>query len=160
MQERAKKRWEDQTLTGIGRLTARASRFTDSSAVELLNGEWKFLYLAAPEYSPQGFEQPDFNTDGWDTIPVPSCWQTEGYDHMHYTDVLYLFPLNPPFVPSENPAGIYKRRILESRQIGWKIRRSCGLTGQTAPMTCGSTETMPGTARFPGSRPSSTFLPI
>ena len=109
MQERAKKRWEDQTLTGIGRLPARASRFTDSSAVESLNGEWKFLYLAAPEYSPQGFEQPDFNTDGWDTIPVPSCWQTEGYDHMHYTDVLYLFPLNPPFVPSENPAGIYKR---------------------------------------------------
>ena len=109
MQERAKKRWEDQTLTGIGRLPARASRFTDSSAVESLNGEWKFLYLAAPEYSAQGFEQPDFNTDGWDTIPVPSCWQTEGYDHMHYTDVLYLFPLNPPFVPSENPAGIYKR---------------------------------------------------
>ena len=109
MQERAKKRWEDQTLTGIGRLPARASRFTDSSAVESLNGEWKFLYLAAPEYSPQGFEQPDFNTDSWDTIPVPSCWQTEGYDHMHYTDVLYLFPLNPPFVPSENPAGIYKR---------------------------------------------------
>ena len=73
MQERAKKRWEDQTLTGIGRLPARASRFTDSSAVESLNGEWKFLYLAAPEYSPQGSEQPDFNTDGWDTIPVPSC---------------------------------------------------------------------------------------
>ena len=28
---------------------------------------------------------------------------------MHYTDVLYLFPLNPPYVPTENPTGIYKR---------------------------------------------------
>ena len=158
MQERAKKRWEDQTLTGIGRLPARASRFTDSSAVESLNGEWKFLYLAAPEYSPQGFEQPDFNTDGWDTIPVPSCWQTEGYDHMHYTDVLYLFPLNPPFVPSENPAGIYKRSF--EVPADWMENTTILRFDGAAPMTCGSTETMPGTARFPGSRPSSTFLPI
>lgn len=28
---------------------------------------------------------------------------------MHYTDVLYLFPVNPPYVPTENPTGIYKR---------------------------------------------------
>ena len=32
-----------------------------------------------------------------------------GYGKMHYTDVWYLFPVNPPFVPSENPTGIYRR---------------------------------------------------
>ena len=111
MQMREKKRWEDQTLTGIGRLPARTSRFRDSAEKVSLNGDWKFLYLAAPEYSPRGFEQAEYDTKDWDTIEVPSCWQRKGYDQMHYTDVYYLFPLNPPFVPSENPTGIYKREF-------------------------------------------------
>ena len=109
MQNRIKKRWEDQSLTGIGRLPMRTARFTDTAETESLNGSWRFLYLEAPEYSPQGFEQPGCDLSGWDTIEVPSCWQLKGYDRMHYTDVYYLFPLNPPYVPSENPTGIYKR---------------------------------------------------
>ena len=117
MQMREKKRWEDQTLTGIGRLPARTSRFRDSAEMVSLNGDWKFLYLAAPEYSPRGFEQAEYDTKDWDTIEVPSCWQRKGYDQMHYTDVYYLFPLNPPYVPSENPTGIYKREFQVS--AGW-----------------------------------------
>ena len=109
MQMRAKKRWEDQTLTGINRLPGRTSFFTNSAEQVSLNGDWAFKYLTAPEYSPEGFERRDYDTAGWDTIEVPSCWQLKGYDHMHYTDVLYLFPLNPPYVPTENPTGIYKR---------------------------------------------------
>ena len=35
---------------------------------------------------------------------------------MHYTDVLYLFPLTPPYVPTENPTGIYKRNFEISRE--------------------------------------------
>ena len=42
MQMREKKRWEDQTLTGIGRLPARTSRFRDSAEMVSLNGDWKF----------------------------------------------------------------------------------------------------------------------
>ena len=49
--------------------------------------------------------------EGWDQIDVPSVWQLRGYDRMHYTDVLYPFPINPPYVPDENPTGIYKRTI-------------------------------------------------
>ena len=109
MQMRAKKRWEDQNLTGINRLPGRTSFFTNSAEQVSLNGSWAFKYLTAPEYSPEGFEKRDYDTAGWDTIEVPSCWQLKGYDHMHYTDVLYLFPLNPPYVPTENPTGIYKR---------------------------------------------------
>ena len=75
-----------------------------------LNGQWAFLYLDAPELSPEGFEQPG-PQEGWDQIDVPSVWQLRGYDRMHYTDVLYPFPINPPYVPDENPTGIYKRTI-------------------------------------------------
>lgn len=108
--KRIKKRWEDQQLSGIGRRLARTAFYKDSSHAISLNGEWKFLYLNAPELSPEGFMNAGAD-EGWDIIDVPSVWQLRGYDKMHYTDVLYLFPLNPPFVPTENPTGIYKKTI-------------------------------------------------
>ncbi len=109
---RVKKRWEDHQLEQIGRREARTSFYRDSSARLTLNGEWKFLYREAPELSPEGFMNKQADIDGWDTIDVPSVWQLRGYDRMHYTDVLYLFPVNPPYVPSENPTGIYKRTFI------------------------------------------------
>lgn len=109
MSGRVKKRWEDHLLEHIGRREARTSFYRDSSPRLTLNGEWKFLYREAPELSPEGFMNKQETLDGWDTIDVPSVWQLRGYDRMHYTDVLYLFPVNPPYVPTENPTGIYKR---------------------------------------------------
>lgn len=105
---REKKRWEDQELSGINRREGRTSFYRDTVPVISLNGDWKFKYLEAPELSPEGFTEAGAEAK-WDTIDVPSVWQLRGYDKMHYTDVLYLFPLNPPYVPTENPTGIYKK---------------------------------------------------
>lgn len=108
---RQKKRWEDEELIMIGREDARAD-FThgpEFSKTLSLNGEWKFKFLDAPEYSPDDFFEPNFDDKLWDTIQVPSCWQRKGYGNNHYTDVWYLFPINPPFVPSKNPTGIYRK---------------------------------------------------
>ncbi|WP_349945396.1 glycoside hydrolase family 2 TIM barrel-domain containing protein [Lacrimispora sp. BS-2] len=115
MTRRTKKRWEDQMLGHIGRREARTEFYKDSASRINLNGEWRFLYLEAPELSPEGFMNRGTGTD-WDTIDVPSVWQLRGYDRMHYTDVLYLFPINPPFVPSENPTGIYKKTVHLNRE--------------------------------------------
>lgn len=111
MIKRDKKRWEDQLLESIGRREARTAFYKDSSSKISLNGAWKFLYLDAPELSPEGFMNETMG-DAWDTIDVPCVWQLRGYDNMHYTDVLYPFPLTPPFVPTENPTGIYKKKVL------------------------------------------------
>lgn len=129
--ERQKKRWEDETLLHIGRREAQPRLMrsgmhpTDLS----LNGTWDFLYLRAPEFSPEGFFEKSFTTKEWNTIPVPSCWQMQGYGQMHYTDVWYLFPVNPPFVPSENPAGIYRRSftVPDTWQDGKTILRFDGV---------------------------------
>lgn len=110
MIKREKKRWENQLLECIGRREARTAFYKDSSSRISLNGDWKFLYLEAPELSPEGFMERG-NKEGWDTIDVPSVWQLRGYDNMHYTDVLYPFPINPPFVPTENPTGIYSKTV-------------------------------------------------
>lgn len=110
MTKRVKKRWEDQLLEHIGRREARTAFYQDSSDKISLNGTWNFLYLEAPELSPEGFMNSNAN-DGWGEIDVPSVWQLRGYDAMHYTDVLYLFPIHPPYVPSQNPTGIYKKLV-------------------------------------------------
>lgn len=110
MTKRVKKRWEDQLLKHIGRREARTAFYQDSSDQISLNGKWNFLYLEAPELSPEGFMNSNVN-DGWGEIDVPSVWQLRGYDAMHYTDVLYLFPIHPPYVPSQNPTGIYKKVV-------------------------------------------------
>lgn len=69
------------------------------------------MFLNAPEYSPKDFYKEDFNTDSWDEIVVPGNWQLQGYGNMHYTDLCYSFPINPPYVPTGNPTGIYKRKF-------------------------------------------------
>lgn len=122
--QRELKRWENINLTGINRLPAHTDfyRFNEldvaqtfnkekSKGYQLLDGEWKFLFLEAPECSPENFYHEDFEVNQLDSIEVPSCWQLKGYGKMHYTDVLYPFPINPPFVPQENPTGIYFKDI-------------------------------------------------
>ena len=119
--ERIKKQWENEELIMIGREEAVADfhHKTEHEKVLSLNGEWNFLYLKAPEYSPENFYEEDFEDREWKKIPVPSCWQIYGYGQKHYTDVWYLFPINPPFVPSDNPSGIYRRSFhLEKKEEG------------------------------------------
>lgn len=81
-----------------------------SDRFRLLNGQWQFRYFESVH---------DIDTQFWlsenadrffgDTqIPVPAAWQFYGYGHHQYTNVRYPFPLDPPFVPVENPCGVYR----------------------------------------------------
>ena len=71
----------------------------------LLNGEWDFAYFESYTHLPQDFLHFSFT----DKIPVPSNWQNYGYDNHQYTNVNYPFPFDPPYVPIENPCGLYHR---------------------------------------------------
>jgi len=123
--------WTDPTTTGRNRLpphsdvlpyaddgTARAGARAASPWIRTLTGEWEFHLADSPAEAPERFPEPGFEPDDpgrdgdgrdWDTIPVPSNWQTEGYGTPHYTNVVYPFPLDPPNVPTENPTGCYRR---------------------------------------------------
>ncbi len=74
-----------------------------------LNGEWDFLYAKCVDDIPEDFI--NGNTEGFGKIPVPSCWQTQGYDCHQYTNARYPFPYNPPYAPYENPCGAYATRF-------------------------------------------------
>ncbi|KAL5581427.1 hypothetical protein UlMin_013869, partial [Ulmus minor] len=51
----------------------------------------------------------------------PSNWQMHGFDKPIYTNVVYPFPLNPPFVPADNPTGCYRTYFDIPKE--WKGRR-------------------------------------
>jgi beta-galactosidase len=50
-----------------------------------------------------GFEQPGFDDGEWDALPVPSHWQLHGYGRPAYLNIAYPIPVDPPFMPDENP---------------------------------------------------------
>ena len=77
----------------------------------LLNGDWAFEYFDRSIDCTEGIEKEDFCTDGCDIIPVPSNWQMYGYDICQYTNVNYPYPVDPPYVPSDNPMGVYMRNF-------------------------------------------------
>ena len=81
-----------------------------SKQFELLNGRWGFCYYSSLIDLPDDFAEADFAKDVLERgkkIPVPSNWQLHGYDKPQYTNVDYPIPYNPPFVPDENPVGVY-----------------------------------------------------
>ena len=90
---------------------------SDSSEFyRLLNGSWKFSYYNDPYDVPEFFYTKDYDADGWDSISVPLSWQMAGYDIPQYVNANYPIPVNPPYVPTSNPTGIYTRdyRLPES----------------------------------------------
>ncbi len=82
-----------------------------SERFKLLNGMWKFYYSSTPNEAPEGFYKENFDVSEWNDIKVPGNWQLQGYDHPHYTDLIYPFPVDPPKVPTENPTGCYRRNF-------------------------------------------------
>lgn len=139
---RQAKLWENIEQLAIHRLPAHATFWSyaetaqamklqkqQSLGYQCLDGDWKFLYLAAPELAPRDFAAPDFADEAWDTLPVPSCWQMKGYGQHHYTDLYYPFPINPPFVPSENPTGLYRRTFEVAAGAAGEADAAAGASG-------------------------------
>ncbi|MGC4105707.1 MAG: glycoside hydrolase family 2 TIM barrel-domain containing protein [Thermomicrobiales bacterium] len=91
-----------------------------------LNGDWLFHYAERPATIPEGAEAADFDDHGWDTIPVPSVWQMHGYGTPNYANVNYPFPVDPPFVPDDNPVGCYRQTF--ELPAGWDAGRRIMLT--------------------------------
>lgn len=82
---------------------------SNSQGFKLLNGVWKFHFAEFPEEGPEDFYNEEFDAADWDNIMVPGNWQLQGYGKPHYTDLVYPFPVDPPYVPSQNPTGFYRR---------------------------------------------------
>ena len=112
----ARPEWLADVRPGSGRRTARAFLRSDAARIEL-DGQWRFRLTATAAEPAASFEAPSFDDSGWARLAVPGHWQLQGYGHPAYTNVNYPFPVDPPFVPDENPTGEYRRSF--ELPAGW-----------------------------------------
>ena len=90
--------------------TAIAGNVEASAYYKSLNGQWKFDIVKKPSDRPQDFYQVTYNDKNWKEIKVPGNWELQGYDIPIYTNIVYPFPKNPPFIGGDyNPVGSYRK---------------------------------------------------
>ena len=126
-------RWENIQLTHENRLAPRAYFFSydsvaqarsfareTSSLFQLLSGQWNFQFFEHPLQVPEAFTS-QFMSD-WGSITVPGMWQMEGHGKLQYTDEGFPFPIDVPYVPTNNPTGAYQRIFTLSE--GWQGKQT------------------------------------
>ena len=94
----------------------------ESTYFKTLIGEWNFKFY----HSVTDIEDAYAVTFGEeDKLDVPMNWQNaldRGFDTPHYTNVRYPYPIDPPHVPDENPAGVYSRTFtLTKEELSGKV---------------------------------------
>jgi beta-galactosidase len=100
-------RYYEDPGAGYGVLPARAALRSDAPRLSL-NGSWRFHFAESVDGAVQGFEREDFDDSEWSSIPVPSSWPMHGFGRPAYTNQPYPFPVDPPYVPDENPTGDHR----------------------------------------------------
>jgi len=124
---------EDVAVFGIHKLPARTAIWPSSSAqkakesdystnerVKSLNGTWDFHWSPNPQSRPVDFYKSEFDISNWKTIQVPSTMERQGFGTAIYTNSVYPFKPEPPYVMLEpdknyttfterNPVGSYRR---------------------------------------------------
>lgn len=99
----------------------------------LLNGDWKFKYVAGTTSGPGAseFQAKDYDDSSWSTIRVPLSWEMANYGKPVYTNVGYPFKSGTLGVASEgfteygvtdnNSTGFYRRTF--TLPDGWDSKR-------------------------------------
>ncbi|WP_300812017.1 glycoside hydrolase family 2 TIM barrel-domain containing protein [uncultured Bacteroides sp.] len=155
LSQRAKNYWEDETRFAENKeeghatflpyateaeMTADKDYYrtpwtaTKSSRYSLLSGEWSFHFVPEPSLRPLDFYKEDYDVSGWETIPVPSNWEMQGYDRPIYANVEYPHANTPPYIDARkgfndggknygiNPVGSYVRFF--DLPNGWEKQRT------------------------------------
>lgn len=126
-------RWENIQLTHENRLPPRAYFFSYDTVAQArtfareasshflsLSGKWNFRFFTHPLLVPENFTS-EYMAD-WGDITVPAMWQMEGHGQLQYTDEGFPFPVDVPWVPTDNPTGAYQRHFTLSD--GWQGKQT------------------------------------
>ena len=98
--------YEDIEKTSENRMPTRSYYVPEGVSRKIdLNGVWDFFYFENGNTA--GDEDAPLPRIG--RIPVPSCWQLQGYGSPNYTNANVPFTVDPPYVPNVNPMGRYER---------------------------------------------------
>ncbi|TYA71749.1 glycoside hydrolase family 2 TIM barrel-domain containing protein [Seonamhaeicola marinus] len=116
--------WKDKQVYTVGtephaathyifenKAAAIEGNYTESPYYKSLAGNWKFNWVEKPEKKPKDFHLPSFNDASWKQIPVPSCWERQGYGNPSHRGLGMLVRaenIKIPNVPEDNPVGSYR----------------------------------------------------
>ncbi|NLJ00506.1 MAG: DUF4981 domain-containing protein [Bacteroidales bacterium] len=110
-----------QFMTFNNKSEALNSRFEESSYYISLNGTWKFYFVDGYKQLPENITDSVVSMDGWNDIEVPGNWEIQGFGMPIYVNHPYEFverdpktrlpKMAPPYLPEENPVGVYRREI-------------------------------------------------
>ena len=117
--------WEDLSVFSLNTENPHATFYPFSSEKLLLendlnknplysslNGEWDFKLYNNIDLVPKNFHSNKNIIKKWDKIPVPSNWQFHSDDFPLYTNIVYPYEINPPYMPKDyNPIGLYHREF-------------------------------------------------
>ncbi|GAA4271157.1 beta-galactosidase LacZ [Aquimarina gracilis] len=120
--------WQNPSVVQVNKLPARATSISypnkqlaieanrdQSPRKKLLNGYWKFQWVQNPSEVPTRFYSISFPDSKWDTIPVPSNWELEGYGkpwHRLTHQIWQKKGIKQPNIPKDyNPTGLYRKII-------------------------------------------------
>ena len=111
--------WENPHVFGWNKRPAHATYhlLDEATRRQSLNGDWHFRLVDSPlprtrQSVVANFHCLDYDIVDWAKIPVPSNWTRQGYDRPIYTNHKMPIPPEPPFVPKENPTGLYRRTFV------------------------------------------------
>lgn len=116
--------WENPQLVELNKEKPRATfmlydkkkdvsqdAYNISPYYKTLNGTWKFMYADKDVDRVKDFYQTNLDDSKWSNIAVPSNWELKGFGIPIYTNIVYPFPKNPPFVGENDPVGTYRKEF-------------------------------------------------
>ncbi|WP_306392199.1 glycoside hydrolase family 2 TIM barrel-domain containing protein [Telluria beijingensis] len=126
--------WERPEVVGVNREPMKATFFNfESRELALardmgrsanylsLDGTWAFAYSANPALRPKRFFEPTYDVGKWARIQVPGMIQAQGFGKPIFTNIVYPFPAQEPFIDHAlNEVGSYRRDF--TLPAGWKGR--------------------------------------
>ncbi len=138
---------QDPSVPGINRLPPRnpswpapdlssgwSSHYDQSPWLTSLNSQtaWVFAWSPEPAQRPRDFFQPDYDARDWESIPVPACWEIQGFGTPIYSNFVYPFQADPPRVMTEPPAHYttFKARNPVGSYRRWFESPACGEGGR------------------------------
>ena len=111
-----------QFMTYDSRQDALQSRFEQSKYYLSLNGIWKFYFVNGYKNLPENITDSIVSLTGWKDIRVPGNREIQGFGIPIYVthpyefverDPVTRFPkMAPPYLPEQNPVGVYRREIV------------------------------------------------
>lgn len=86
--------------------------YSSSPYYQLLDGQWKFHWVAKVADIPMNFYKENYDISKWTTISVPGNWEFNGYGIPIYVNIGFGFEKNPPFINREDsPVGAYRHEF-------------------------------------------------